>query len=50
MYKSNHEKGPREMNNVYDEPSYADIVRQLKRELMRLRAKYEDEDGIVIAL
>jgi hypothetical protein len=38
------------MNNVYDEPSYADIVRQLKRELLRLRAKYEDEDDIVIPL
>jgi hypothetical protein len=44
------EKDPREMNNVYDEPSYADIVRQLRRELIRLRAKYEDDDGMVISL
>jgi hypothetical protein len=38
------------MNNVYDNPAYQDIVKHLKRELIRLRAKYEDNDGIVISL
>jgi len=44
------EKDPSEMNSVYDELSYANVVKELKRELVRLRTKYEDEDGIVIAL
>jgi len=43
-------KDPREMNNVYDDPGYADTVKELKTELIRLRAKYEDEDGIIVPL
>ncbi len=33
---------PREMNNVYDDPGYADIVRSLKTQLAELRVKYKD--------
>jgi hypothetical protein len=43
-------KAAGEMNNVYDDPAYQDIIKQLNRELIRMRAKYEDEDGIVISL
>jgi F0F1-type ATP synthase epsilon subunit len=31
-------------------PGYADIVKELKTKLIRLRTKYEDEDSIIIAL
>ena len=37
-------KDPREMKNVYDDPAYADTVKQLKAELERLRKKYRDTD------
>jgi hypothetical protein len=30
------------MNNVYDDPAYADVVNQLEKELSRLMAKYKD--------
>ena len=43
-------KDPREMNNVYDDPGYADIVKELKTELIRLRRQFEDEHGVVISL
>jgi len=37
------------MNNVYDDPAYADVVNELKAELRRLRKELEDDkDGIVI--
>ncbi len=43
------EKDPAEMNNVYDDPAYADVVNELKAELRRLRKELEDDqDGIVI--
>jgi arylsulfatase A-like enzyme len=35
-------KDPREMKNVYDDPAYADVVKQLKAELKRLRTKFKD--------
>jgi arylsulfatase A-like enzyme len=35
-------KDPREMKNVYHDPAYADVVKELKAELQRLRAKYKD--------
>jgi len=35
------EKDPREMHNVYDEPRYAGVVRELKTELDRLRRQYQ---------
>jgi len=45
------EKDPQEMNNVYDEPAYAGIVKELKRELVRLRKELgDDKDGIVISV
>jgi arylsulfatase A-like enzyme len=39
------EKDPNEMNNVYDDPAYADVVMDLKVELVRLRAELEDDEG-----
>ncbi len=39
------EKDPREMKNVYSDPAYADVVRRLKKELIRLRKKYKDDTG-----
>jgi len=43
------QKDPLEMSNVYDDPAYADVVKKLKAELIRLRAELEDDnDGIVI--
>jgi len=38
------EKDPHELNNVYNDPAYADIVKELKAELQRLRKKYRDTD------
>ncbi|RTE54311.1 DUF4976 domain-containing protein [Arenibacter aquaticus] len=35
-------KDPKEMNNVYDDPDYADVVAKLKKELAALRVKYKD--------
>ena len=35
-------KDPSEMNNVYDDPAYADIVKTLKAQLTELRVKYKD--------
>ena len=37
------EKDPYELNSVYDDPAYADTVRELKDELHRLQAKVGDE-------
>jgi arylsulfatase A-like enzyme len=39
------EKDPNELNNVYDNPAYADIVKQLKTELQQLRNQYKDTTG-----
>jgi len=36
------EKDPREMNNVYDDPAYADTVAELKAELERLKTEVGD--------
>ena len=35
-------KDPNEINNVYDNPSYAEIVKELKQELEEQRKKYKD--------
>jgi len=35
-------KDPKELNNVYDDPEYADIVKELKEKLAQLRVKYKD--------
>ena len=40
-------KDPEEMNNVYDEPTYANVVKELKSELIRLRKELGENDGIV---
>jgi arylsulfatase A-like enzyme len=39
------EKDPHELNNVYDKPEYAGVVKDLKAELKRLREKYRDTTG-----
>jgi len=38
------EKDPNEINNVYDNPVYQDIIADLKIELQKLREKYRDTD------
>ncbi len=35
---------PYEMNNVYDDPSYSDVVKDLKQELLRLKKELGDTD------
>lgn len=35
-------KDPNEMNNVYNDPEYAAIVKRMKKELAELRKKYKD--------
>ena len=40
------EKDPREMKNVYDDPAYAEVVKQLKAELFRLKDRYKDDDTV----
>ncbi|HUV41015.1 MAG TPA: sulfatase, partial [Sedimentisphaerales bacterium] len=40
------QKDPHELNNVYDDPGYSGIVKQLKTELNRLRKKYADSDEL----
>jgi arylsulfatase A-like enzyme len=37
-------KDPREMKNVFNDPTYAGTVKKLKVELQRLRKKYKDTD------
>jgi arylsulfatase A-like enzyme len=36
------ERDPAEMRNVYDDPAYADVVRELTGELHRLKSQYGD--------
>ncbi|MBK3519247.1 sulfatase [Carboxylicivirga sp. N1Y132] len=36
---------PSEMNNVYAHPDYADIIVNLKQELLQLKKQYRDEDS-----
>jgi arylsulfatase A-like enzyme len=38
------EKDPHEMNNVYNEPTYAKVVKELKAELLRLKDELGDGD------
>lgn len=40
------EKDPHEINNVYDDPEYADVVSELKVELKRLRDLYGDSEEL----
>ncbi len=39
------EKDPDELNNVYDDPAYADMVKKLKAEISRLREELKDDTG-----
>jgi len=39
------EKDQNELNNVYDNPEYADVVKQLKAQLQQLRKEYKDTTG-----
>ena len=39
-------KDPREMNNVYTDPAYAEIVKELKVKLAELRVKYKDSEEL----
>jgi arylsulfatase A-like enzyme len=41
------EKDPDELQSVYDDPAYADVVKEMKAELKRLQEKYQD-DGTVV--
>jgi len=40
------ERDPDELNNVYDDPSYAGVVNELKSELEQLRRLYGDSDEL----
>ncbi|MDZ7723570.1 MAG: sulfatase-like hydrolase/transferase [candidate division KSB1 bacterium] len=37
---------PHELNNVYDDPAYADVVQDLKQRLADLRVKYKDSEEL----
>ncbi len=41
-------KDPREMNNVYHNRAYGEVVIGLKNELARLRQELDVRDGIVV--
>ena len=38
------QQDPHELNNIYDNPKYASVVKELKEELQKLREKYKDTD------
>ncbi len=40
------QKDPNEMNNVYEDPAYQDIVQELKTKLSELRLKYGDSEEL----
>ena len=37
---------PNEMNNVYDDPNYSEVVKDLKVKLTELRVKYKDSEEL----
>ncbi len=37
-------KDPHEMNNVYKDPKYAPVIKELKAEMLRLRKKFNETD------
>jgi arylsulfatase A-like enzyme len=39
-------KDPLELNNVYDDPDYQEVVKELKKELQELREKYKDSNEL----
>jgi arylsulfatase A-like enzyme len=42
------EKDPHEMKSVYDDPAYAAVVAEMKKELTRLMEKYQDDGTRVV--
>ncbi|WP_318312738.1 sulfatase family protein [Flagellimonas crocea] len=40
------QKDPNELNNVYGQPAYAEIQKELHEQLKDLRAKYDDNDSL----
>ena len=40
-------KIPQEMQSVYADPAYQDVVREMKAELQTLRDKYQDDGSVV---
>ena len=36
---------PHEMNNLYDDPKYTRVIKELKAELLRMRRKYNETDA-----
>ena len=44
------EKDPKEMNNIIDDSSYADVLVEMKEELVRLQEKYGDSEEAARAL
>jgi arylsulfatase A-like enzyme len=41
------EKDPRELKSVYDDPAYASVVAEMKKELTRLKEQYKDDGKVV---
>lgn len=41
------EKNPCEMNNVYNDPAYTDMVKELKGELLRLKKRWMTRTGAI---
>ncbi|MBN2262421.1 MAG: sulfatase [Prolixibacteraceae bacterium] len=39
-------KDPQEMNNVFNDPAYADVVLMMKKKLNEARVKYKDSDSL----
>lgn len=42
------EKDPKEVNSVYDDPAYQDIILGLKEKLEKLRVQYEDDTMLAV--
>ena len=38
------QKDPKENHNVYHDPAYADIIKEMKNELISLRKEYQDDN------
>ena len=36
---------PTEMHNIYHDPAHQNLIAQLKKELLQLKEKYEDEES-----
>lgn len=39
-------KDPQEMHNVYDDPGYADVKKEMREKLKEVRKKYKDSDSL----